>query len=120
MGPSLLRDTLGVTEYVDADVIARGLSAFDASSVARPAGRVMLTRMRDLVRRRATFAFETTLAGRGYARWLNELRGAGYEFHLIFLWLPSPEVAVARVRGRVPLEGTVCRRRSCDDGTEPG
>ena len=60
--PALLRDLLGVSEYVNADVIAQGLSAFAPEAAALQAGRVMLGRLRDLAAARRTFAFETTLA----------------------------------------------------------
>ncbi len=65
----------------------------------------MLARLRELARRRVSFAFETTLAGRTYAPWISDLIQKGYEFHLLFLWLPSAEFAVERVRGRVRLGG---------------
>ena len=60
--PLLLRDYLGITEFVNADVIAQGLSGFGADAVAMQAGRIMLARIRELAERRADFAFETTLA----------------------------------------------------------
>ena len=103
--PALLRDLLGVAEYVNADLIAQGLSAFDAQSVAFQAGRVMLERLRQLAGRRRHFAFETTLATRGYLPWLRALRTDGFAVDLAFLWLPSPEMAVARVAERVRLGG---------------
>jgi len=55
--------------------------------------------------RRANFAFETTLAGRTHATWIQSLFRGGYEFGLVFLWLPSPEMAVERVRSRVEFGG---------------
>jgi len=60
----LVRDLLGVAEYVNADLIAQGLSAFDTASVAFQAGRVMRARLRHLADQRRDFAFETTLATR--------------------------------------------------------
>ena len=75
--PALLRGALRVKEFVNPDVIAEGLSAFEPERVALAAGRVMLARMRDLARRRVNFAFETTLASRRFARWLADLRGTG-------------------------------------------
>lgn len=104
-GPALLKDTLGITEFVNADVIARGLSAFDPEGAAIAAGRVMIARLRELADRRADFAFETTLAGRTHARWIAGLRKRGYNFHLIYLWLPDVDLAVERVRARVALGG---------------
>lgn len=103
--PALLRDYLGITEFVNADVIAQGLSGFAAENAAMQAGRVMLERLRELARQNADFAFETTLASRTFAPRLEELRDAGYRTHLLFLWLPSPGMAVARVASRVQQGG---------------
>ena len=103
--PVLLRDTLGVTEFVNADTIAAGLSAFRPESVSIAAGRIMLSRMRRLAAARATFAFETTLGSRSFAPWLAGLQRKGYRVHLLFLWLNSAELAVSRVAERVRLSG---------------
>lgn len=115
-GPALLKDTLGITEFVNADLIAQGLSPFAPEGAAVAAGRIMRQRLRGLARQRATFAFETTLSGRAYARWIAGLVARGYLFHIIFLWLPSPEHAIARVADRVrrgghPVPDGVVRRR---------
>ncbi|HEV3457027.1 MAG TPA: AAA family ATPase [Thermoanaerobaculia bacterium] len=104
-GPPLLKETLGVTQFVNADLIAEGLAAFDPAGAALTAGKVMLSRINELANSRATFAFETTLAGRSYARWLLELIKKGYLFHIVFLWLPSPEFALERVADRVRRGG---------------
>jgi predicted ABC-type ATPase len=101
----LLKGALGVTEFVNPDVIAQGLSAFEPERVALAAGRIMLTRLRELARQRVDFAFETTLATRRLAPWLADLRRSGYSVHLIFLWLPSADLAVARVADRVRMGG---------------
>ena len=102
--PGILR-THGFTEFVNADVIAQGLSAFGSENVAMQAGRVMLERLEDLAGEKLDFAFETTLASRSFAPRLQKLRTAGYRAHLLFLWLPSPEMAVARVASRVQQGG---------------
>jgi predicted ABC-type ATPase len=99
--PSILKDALGVDEFVNADVIARGLSGFEPERAAMAAGRIMLARLRELALQRSSFAFETTLASRSFAAWLAERLLTGYQFHLVFLWLPSPDIAVARVAARV-------------------
>jgi predicted ABC-type ATPase len=98
---SILKDALGVDEFVNADIIARGLSGFEPERVAMAAGRIMLARLRELARQKSSFAFETTLASRSFAPWLAGLIQTGYQFHLVFLWLPSPDIAVARVAARV-------------------
>jgi predicted ABC-type ATPase len=103
--PRLLRDALSVREFVNADTIAAGLSAFRPESVAIAAGRIMLARMRVLAAAREDFAFETTLASRSFAPWLAGLQSGGYHVHLLFLWLRSPELAVSRVAERVRLGG---------------
>lgn len=101
----LLHGALAVEEFVNADTIAQGLSAYRPEAAAVAAGRVMLERLRLLARERRDFAFETTLAGQGHARWLRALRSSGYRAHLIFLSLPSADLAVARVAARVRQGG---------------
>ncbi|MEZ4457852.1 MAG: zeta toxin family protein [Gemmatimonadales bacterium] len=103
--PSLLQEALSVSEFVNADAIAAGLSAFRPESVAFAAGRLMLARIRALGMARADFAFETTLASRSFAPRLTRLREAGYRLHLAFLSLPNPDLAVARVAERVRAGG---------------
>lgn len=112
----LLHGALAVEEFVNADTIAQGLSAYRPETAAVAAGRVMLERLRFLAGERRDLAFETTLAGRGHAGWLLKLRALGYRTHLIFLSLPDPHLAVARVAGRVREGGhhvpeDVVRRR---------
>ena len=116
LAPFLLRDTFGVLEYVNADPIALGLSAFDSASMSFEAGRIVVARLRDLAKRQKSFAFETTLASRFYAPWVKRLRESGYRFHLVFLWLSSIELAIERVEERVRSGGhsipdEVIRRR---------
>ena len=101
LAPFLLRDSLDLQDYVNADPIALGLSGFNPASVAFKAGRVMMNRLHDLAGHRKSFAFETTLATRSYAAWIEKLRRDGYNFQLIFLWLRSPKLAVQRVHERV-------------------
>src|SRR5437588_3177373 len=84
---SLLANTLKVMTFVNADVIAQGLSGFDPGAAAVRAGRIMLEQLHELAAQRADFAFETTLAGRTYAAWLDSLRESGYEVHLFYFWL---------------------------------
>ena len=103
--PSLLRDTLQVSEFVNADTIAGGLSAFRPDSVAITAGRAMLERIQQLAKARVDFAFETTLASRSFAPWLAGLKRNGYHVHVLFLWLESADLAVNRVAARVRLGG---------------
>lgn len=112
----LLQGALGVDEFVNADTIAKGISGFAPDRAAIAAGRVMLDRLKQLAGQRRSFAFETTLASRSFARWLRELKAEGYRTHVVFLWLPSADMAVARVAGRVRTGGhnvpeDVIRRR---------
>ena len=114
--PALLQGVLGVNEFVNADTIAGGLSAFNAEGAAIAAARVMLGRLKELARERVSFAFETTLASRSFAPWLVGLKDTGYIVHLVFLWLSSEDLAVQRVAARVEAGGhnvatDVIRRR---------
>ena len=105
VGPSLLRDTLKVHEFVNADTVAQGLSAFRPEGAAIQAGRVVLERIGELSRARKSFALESTLAGRSLAVRVARLRGGGYTVHLVYLWLASPELAIKRVAERVNKGG---------------
>ncbi len=103
--PSLLKGTLKVTEFVNADLIAQGLSGFQPEGAVFHAGRVMLERIHYLAKKRVDFAFETTLASRSFASWITDLRKTGYTFNLVFLWLPNEDFAIARVAERVRMGG---------------
>ena len=102
--------------FLNADAIAAGLAPLGARSTDVQAGRLMLAEIDRLAGEGRSFAFETTLAGRGYLRRIDEWRRRGYWVMLVFLSLPSPEDAVARVRRRVQQGGhhipeDVIRRR---------
>jgi predicted ABC-type ATPase len=101
----ILREVLRIPLFTNADVIARGLNAFDPESEAVKAGRIMLEHLRELAAARRGFAFETTLAARTYARWLRELRLDGYVVHLFYYWLDSADLAITRVADRVKSGG---------------
>ena len=103
--PRLLQGALGVVEFLNADLIARGLSPFDPDGAALAASDVMIRRMEALAAASVSFGLETTLAARTLAPRLKTLVAAGYEFHLVFLYLPSSDLAVARVADRVRLGG---------------
>ena len=116
LAPWLLRDGWGIRHFVNADEIAKGLSGFHPESVALQAGRLMWERLEELVASRQSFAFETTLASRTYAPWIAKRRAEGYRAKLVFLWLPSAELAIQRVADRVQAGGhhipdDVIRRR---------
>ncbi|WP_152682867.1 zeta toxin family protein [Caenimonas sp. SL110] len=92
-------------DFLNADLIAAGLSPFAPERAAIQAGRLMLQRMAQHVARSESFAFETTLSGLSYARQIPRWRELGYRVELIFLSLPSADVAVQRVAARVVQGG---------------
>lgn len=91
--------------FVNADLIAAGLAPFAPNSAAFRAGRLMIAEIHNHVRLGESFAFETTLSGRHYARLIPEWQSSGYKVKLLFLKLESPELAVARVKQRVRTGG---------------
>jgi predicted ABC-type ATPase len=103
--------------FVNADLIAAGLSPFQPELAAVKAARVMLEQIGEHVRLSESFAFETTLAGRGYLQMIRQWRQQhGYRVKLLFLALATPEEAIARVAQRVKQGGhnipdEVVRRR---------
>ncbi len=90
--------------YVNADLIAAGLSPFKPESVAFQAGKLQLQKIEEIVKREESFAFETTLSGLNYVRRIRNWQNLGYEVILYFLKLPNEKMAVDRVKLRV-LEG---------------
>ena len=103
MAARLLIGSLRVSEYVDADAFARGLPRSEAAAVT--AGRAVLRRLDELGSGQRSFGFETTLASRSFGPRIRALIRTGYQCHLVFLWLPSADFAVARVAERVRLGG---------------
>lgn len=91
--------------FINADLIAAGLSPFRPEQVAMRAGRIMLELIAEHTARNDSFAFETTLAARNYAKSIPRWRAQGYRVKLFFLTLPSVEIAIARVALRVKQGG---------------
>ena len=91
--------------FVNADLIAAGISPFRPESAALRAGRLMLEEIDRHVAERRSFAFETTLSGRAYASRIDRWRAEGYAVKLVFLSLTSPEEAIVRVAMRVRQGG---------------
>ena len=103
-------------DFINVDLIAAGLSPFAPDRAAIRAGRLMLSEIQRRIKIGDSFAFETTLSGRVYARLIPRWRKAGYRVRIIFLSLRTPELAIARVKMRVAQGGhnvasTVVRRR---------
>jgi predicted ABC-type ATPase len=111
-----LPNEAGCPVFVNADLIAAGLSPFAPDKAAIRAGRVMLEEIHRHATVGESFAFETTLSGRGYTHAIPAWRKAGYAVHLVFLRLPTVELAIERVAVRVAQGGhdvpvEVIRRR---------
>ena len=107
---------LGIETFVNADYIARGLSGRHTDAVAFEAGRIMLTRLRQLGEARADFAFESTLSSRTFAVFLRALKQQGYAVAIYYFSLANAQLAIRRVKLRVVLGGhdvpaDVVRRR---------
>ena len=102
--------------FINADMIAQGLSPFSPESAAIRAGRLMLEGIEISMNRGADFGFETTLSGRGHLGVIRRLKEHAYQVHFFYLWVPSVELVLARIRGRVLRGGhdvpeTIVRRR---------
>ena len=102
---TILPKALLVREFVNADEIAKGLSPFNPEGVAIEAGRLMLERIDCLINRGESFSIETTLATRSYINLVRRAHAEGYQVHLIYFWLKSPELAMQRVAERVAHGG---------------
>ena len=102
---NFLPDFVHCREFLNADLIAAGLSPFAPETQDMRAARLLLTRVKELIAENKTFAVETTLAGRSYVRLLKQMKSKGYRVVLFFLWLPSVDMAISRVRSRVQQGG---------------
>jgi predicted ABC-type ATPase len=94
-----------VIHFVNADLIAAGLSPFQPELVALSAGRLLLRELDRLAAARVDFAFESTLSGRSYASRIRRWRTAGYRVEFVFLRLASPQLALRRIAARVRQGG---------------
>lgn len=100
-----LPEITGCRNFINADLIADGLSPLDPSKVQVEAGKILLREIRSNVEKGEGFAFETTLSGRAYIRLLKELRSKGWKVVLFYLWIPSASFSSARVQQRVEAGG---------------
>jgi len=94
-----------VIHFVNADLIAGGLSPLHPELAALAGGRLFLTELDRLARARVDFAFETTLSGLVYLRRLRRWKAAGYRVEITYLRLPSPQLALRRIAARVRQGG---------------
>ncbi|QTA79459.1 p-loop domain-containing protein [Desulfonema limicola] len=95
----------GCFQFVNADLIAAGLSPFQPEKAAVKAGRIMISQIDEYINHEISFAFETTLSGKRYARLIPGWSDKGWYIKLIFLKLSSPEMAVFRVKKRISQGG---------------
>jgi predicted ABC-type ATPase len=95
----------GTVHFINADLIAAGLSPFEPRLAAVAAGRLVLRELTRLVSAREDFAFESTLSGLGYAKHIGEWKASGYHVEIAFLRLTSPKIALRRIATRVRQGG---------------
>jgi len=91
--------------FLNADLIALGLSPLDARAGAIKAGRLLLAEFDAFIARQETFAFESTISGTTYVRLLKQAKRRGFKLCLHYLWLPTAAIAIARIRERVKKGG---------------
>lgn len=100
-----LPDYARCPNFVNADIIAKELAPSNPHNVAIKAGRIVLKKIDEFAKQGDDFGFETTLAGRSYADRLRSLKSKGYGLYLYFLWVPSSELSIARIKERVAEGG---------------
>ena len=113
---TILPELLECREFVNSDEFAKSLSPFNPTAASITASRYMLRKIYYLLGREEDFCVETTLATRSLLGIINQAREKGYKIVLLYFWLNSPELAIARVRARVAAGGhnipdDVVRRR---------
>ena len=98
---TVLPEMLNCEEFVNADEIAKGLSPLNPERSAIEAGRIMLKKIDKLIANKQDFAFETTLSTKSYAKTIEKAKKGGYLITMVFFWLDSAKLAIARVKTRV-------------------
>ncbi|MBC8183341.1 Zeta toxin family protein [candidate division KSB1 bacterium] len=91
--------------FINADLIAHGLSPFQPDKIAIEAGRLMIQNINECVKKYESFAFETTLSGKGYINKIKKWKTKQYEIIIYYLKIPTVEFAIERVRLRVSQGG---------------
>ncbi len=102
---NLLLSEFGISEFVNADTIAKGISANNYEDVAFEAGRIMLQRLRLLISEGKDFSFETTLSAKSFIPFLHGTKLTGYKITIIYFWVESSELAIDRIKQRVKEGG---------------
>ncbi len=96
---------VGCQNFVNADLIASGLSPLEPGRELFSASRLFLCELNDYITKRKSFGFETTLSGRGYVRRIKQMMSDGWEVNLIYLALPDVDLSLQRVEERVAHGG---------------
>lgn len=100
-----LPQVAGISRFINADLIAAGLSPFAPEKELVAASRLFLKQIDQCIRSRESFSFETTLSGRSYLKLIQKLKADGWRIQLTYLALPSPELSRLRVAERVSHGG---------------
>ena len=102
---TMLPEMLECSQYVNSDEFAKGLAPFSPESASIKASRLMLMKVRHLFKRKEDFGVETTLATRTLLNMVKTAQAEGYMVTILYFWLNSPDLAVARVKARVAAGG---------------
>jgi predicted ABC-type ATPase len=100
-----LRQLDPIPRFLNADEFARGLSPLEPQKLALKAGRLLLHEIDDSLNSRVSIGLESTLSGTTHAKWIHRAKSLGYQIELHYLWIPSPDLAIRRIRQRVKMGG---------------
>lgn len=108
--------SFGIWHFVNADLLAAGLSPLKPDAAQVAAGRLFLKELDRLALEKSDFCFESTLSGRTYATRLSSWRVAGYTIQIIYLKVADVRISLQRVASRVrngghPVPDADVRRR---------
>lgn len=100
-----LRQLAPIPRFLNADEIARGLSPLEPQKLALKAGRLLIHEIQDCLKSRVSIGLESTLSGTTHTKLLHQAKSLGYQVELHYLWIPSPDLAIRRIRQRVKMGG---------------
>ncbi len=102
---TFLPDYAKCDRFINADLIASGLSPFSPEQAAIKSGKIVLEQIKEYIKTGVDFGFETTMSGVTYLKYFKMLKEKNYKIHIFFLWIPSSQLAIARVKDRVSQGG---------------
>ena len=92
-------------EFLNADEIAKSLSAENPSEKKISAGKLFFQKLNEVVEQNKSLLIESTLSGRYLQKFIERVQKQDYQITIIFLFVESTEILIERIAERVKKGG---------------